>query len=73
MISCYSKGICSEKLELMLKSLDESIISCLNKESFLQTIQMKIDRVTGKLFVIPSSSCIKILFYLLFINFSSFL
>nr|SVE80150.1 EOG090X0755 [Daphnia magna]SVE81348.1 EOG090X0755 [Daphnia magna] len=41
------KGISSSKLESLLKFLDESVTSCQERDSFLQTVQMKLDRVTA--------------------------
>lgn len=48
------KGISSSKLESLLKFLDESVTSCQERDSFLQTVQMKLDRVTGSSFDLPS-------------------
>nr|SVE75786.1 EOG090X0755 [Daphnia hispanica] len=41
------KGISSSKLESLLKFLNESVTLCQEKDSFLQTIQAKLDRVTA--------------------------
>nr|SVE75156.1 EOG090X0755 [Daphnia dolichocephala] len=40
-------GVSSSRLESLLKALNESITSCLEKDSFLQSIQMKLNRVTA--------------------------
>nr|SVE77034.1 EOG090X0755 [Daphnia lumholtzi] len=41
------KGMSSSKLESLLQLLNESVTACQERDSFLQTVQTKLDRVTA--------------------------
>ena len=43
----FRKEVCWEKIQRFLGNLGDSINTCLEKESFIQTIQSKIDRTSG--------------------------